>query len=139
MTMLNDLRQLKTGWRELRRFGLIVGAVFAALGVLFWLRHKPVFPYLLIPGAVLMGSGLLFPRMLKEIYFGWMSLAFGLGFVMSNVILTLLFLFVITPIGLAARCLGKDFLGLKLNRQATTYWIRRERLSKSKADYEQQF
>jgi hypothetical protein len=139
MTILDDLRQLKTSPRELRRFGLTVGAVFSVLGMLLWLRHKPAFPYLLVPGAVLMGSGLVLPRVLREIYIGWMSLAFALGSIVSNVMLTLLYCFVITPMGLAARCLGKDFLGLKLNRQAATYWIRRERVSSSNAEYERQF
>jgi len=38
-----------------------------------------------------------------------MSLAIVLGFVVSGVVLILFFLLVITPIGLAARCLGNDF------------------------------
>jgi len=41
---------------------------------------------------------------------------------------------------LVARLFGKDFLSLKLNRAATTYWIRRERTGpKSPAEYERQF
>jgi hypothetical protein len=47
---------------------------------------------------------------------------------------------VITPIGLIARLAGKDFLSLKLNRQAPTYWLAREGKSpKTPADYERQF
>ena len=129
----------ETGRRELRRFGLTVGVVFTGLGGLLWLRHRPAFPGLLFPGAALLGLGLIFPRGLKEIYIGWMSLAFTLGLVASNAILTLLFLFVITPMGLAARCLGKELLALKLDRRANTYWIRREHATKSKAEHERQF
>ena len=47
-----------------------------------------------------------------------MSVAFVLGFVMAHVILTLFFLLVITPMGLVARLVGKDFLSLKLDRTA---------------------
>ena len=35
-----DIKQLKTGPRDLRRFGLLVGGVFAVLGILLWLRGK---------------------------------------------------------------------------------------------------
>ena len=51
----------------------------------------------------------------------------------------LLFLLVITPMGLVARLVGKDFLSLKLDRGAKSYWIPREKKVKSAADYERQY
>lgn len=138
--ILDDLKQLKTGARELRKFGLLVGGVLVVLGLVMWARGKGHFPYFLAPGLALLASGWLFPKLLKPVYIAWMALAFALGFVVSNTILTLFFFLVITPVGLAARCLGKDFLRLKLDRQAPTYWLRRERPEpKPPADYEQQF
>ena len=139
MNIREDIKQLKTGERDLRKFGLLVGGVFAVLGILFLLRHKAHYPYFLIPGVVLVVFGAVFPRALKYIYIAWMSVAVVLGFVMAHVILTLFFFLVITPIGLVARLFGKDFLGLKLDGQAATYWIRREQKSKAQANYEQQF
>lgn len=139
MNIREDIKELKTAERDLRKFGLLVGGVFAVLGVLFLLRHKAHYPWFLIPGVVLVVSGAVFPRALKYIYIAWMSVAVVLGFVMAHVILTLFFFLVITPIGLVARLFGKDFLGLKLDKQATTYWIRREQKSKAQANYEQQF
>ena len=140
MSLRDDIKQLKTSPRELRKFGLTVGGVFVLLGALFWLRHKPSAPYLLAPGLLLLVLGAVWPQALKYVYLGWMTLAFLLGFVVSNVLLTLLFFLVITPIGLVARLFGKDFLSLKLDRTATTYWIRRERRGpKSPAEYERQF
>ena len=43
-----------------------------------------------------------------------------------SVILGLLFFVTITPIGLLARACGKDFLRLRLDRGAKSYWIERE-------------
>ena len=139
MNIREDIKQLKTSDRDLRKFGLIVGGVFAALGLLFLWRHPGRSPYFLWPGGVLMLLGLVLPHALKWVYITWMSVAFVLGFVMAHVILTLLFLFVITPIGLVARLMGKDFLSLKLNRAAKSYWILRGSKTKSAADYERQF
>ena len=76
---------------------------------------------------------------MKWIYIAWMSVAFVLGFVMAHVILAVLFYLVITPIGLLAKLAGKDFLSLKLDRAAKSYWIPREKKPKSAADYERQF
>ena len=139
MNIREDIKQLKTGERDLRKFGLLVGGVFAVLGILFLIRHKTHYPYFLIPGVVLLVFGATFPRALRTIYIAWMAVAVVLGFVMAHVILTVFFFLVITPIGLVARLFGKDFLGRKLDGQAATYWIRREQKSKTPANYEQQF
>ena len=139
MNFREDLKQLKTGAPELRKFGLMVGGVFATLGLLFLWRHKGYYPYCLWPGVVLVLFGLVLPRALKWVYIAWMSVAFVLGFVMAHVILTLLFFLVITPIGWIARLFGKDFLGLKLDRTAASYWIPHERKRRSPAEYERQF
>src|ERR1044071_9052899 len=56
-----EVNQLKTGARELRKFGLLVGAVFAALGLLFWWRHKGHPLYFLWPGILLMIFGAIAP------------------------------------------------------------------------------
>jgi len=135
-----ELKQLKAGRQKLRRFGLLVGAVFTVLGSLSWARDKPHFLWLLASGVALVVLGLVLPKALKQVYIVWMALALLLGLVISKVILTLLFVLVITPVGLAARCLGKDFLRLRLDRQATTYWLPRESgPQKPPEDYERQF
>jgi Saxitoxin biosynthesis operon protein SxtJ len=139
MNIRDDIKQLKLGDRDLRKFGLMVGGVFAVLGILMLLRHKAHAPYFLWPGAVLFVLGAAQPRTLKWVYVGWMSVAFVLGFIMAHIILTLFFFIIITPIGLAARMFGQDFLSLKLNRNAPSYWIPRPQKARSAAEYERQF
>jgi len=135
----DDLQQLKTGDRELRKFGLVVGGVFVVLGALFWIRHKAHWPFLFWPGAALVVFGAVVPRGLKWIYVAWMGVAIVLGFVMAHVILTLLFCLVLTPVGWVARWFGQDFLSLKLDRATKSYWIPRPPKPKSFSDYERQF
>ena len=138
MNIREDIKQLKTGPRDLRKFGLLVGGVLAALGILY-LRRKARYPWFLILGIVLLAFGVVLPRVLKYVYIAWMTLAIALGFLMAHVILTLFFFLIITPLGLVARLVGKDFLNLKLDKQAATYWIRREQRIRTQANYEQQF
>lgn len=139
MNIGEDIKQLKTGTRDLRKFGLMVGGVFAVLGLLFLWRHKVFYPYFLWPGVVLIGFGAVLPRALKWVYIVWMSMAFVLGFIVAHVILTIFFFLIVAPIGLFARLFGKDFLRLKLERDAASYWIPRAQKKKSVADYERQF
>ena len=139
MSIRADLEKLKTGARELRKFGLMVGGVFVAIGLLSLLRHKSSYPFFLGLGSTLIVFGAIWTRALKCIYIAWMALAFTLGFVMSNVILTLFFFLLVTPIGLLSRLFGKDFLARKLDRPGASYWISRARETRTAESYERQF
>jgi Saxitoxin biosynthesis operon protein SxtJ len=139
MSIREDLKKLRTGPRDLRKFGLTVGGVFVLLGFLFLLRARWSYPYFLGAGAVLIALGGIWPRALKHVYLVWMALAFALGFVVSNVILTLFFFLFVTPIGLLARLFRQDFLGRKWDKRAKSYWIQRAREKALAESYERQF
>jgi len=139
MSILTDLRKLKARPRDLRKFGLMVGGLFVAIGIFLLLRHRLSYPFVVCIGATLIAFGAVWPRALKYIYIAWMTLAFTLGFVMSNVILVLFFFLFVTPIGLLARLFRKDFLGRKWDKQAVSYWIQCPREMRQAESYERQF
>jgi hypothetical protein len=68
-----------------------------------------------------------------------MSLGLALGFVVSNVILTVFYYLVLTPIGLIARVCGQDFLSLQRNSGARSYWVMKPATARTPQEYEQQF
>ena len=136
----NDLEELSTTTRDLRKFGLLVGGVFLLLGGWALFRHKPAWPYLVTPGVLLVVPALALPRALKPVYLAWMALAFTLGVIVSTVILTVFYFIVITPLGVAGRLFGKDFLSEKLDPRARSYWLPRDRSTvRQPADYEKQY
>jgi hypothetical protein len=139
--LCDDIKGLqKATPSDLRKFGLTVGGVLLGLGLLFYLRHKPWWPWFVWPGTTLVIFGAIFPRSLKWVYISWMTLAMLMGAVVSTILLTLLFCFVVTPIGLVARLAGKDFLSRKLEPGAASYWIVRDASKpKPKHEHEQQF
>jgi uncharacterized membrane protein YccC len=139
VSIRQQINDLKSDTPDLRKFGLLVGGALCTFGLLLLLRHKTNYPYLFWPGAVLIAFGAVWPRALKYPYIAWMTVAFVLGFVVSQVILTLFFFLFVTPIGLVARLFGKDFLNRKHDLQATTYWIPSEAKAKTPENYERQF
>ena len=139
MSIRQQINDLKTDTPDLRKFGLLVGGVLCVFGLLLLLRHKTNYPYLFWPGAGLIAFSAVCPRALKYPYIAWMTMAFSLGFVMSQVILTLFFFLIVTPISLVARLVGKDFLSRKRDQQATTYWIPRETKPRTPESYQQQY
>ena len=68
-----------------------------------------------------------------------MTLALVLGFIMSHIILALVYYLVLTPIGFFMRILGKDPLTLKSDPNADSYWIKREKKEWSRENYEKMF
>jgi polyferredoxin len=135
-----ELQQLSTTPRDLRKFGLLVGGVFLLLGGWCVYRHKGIWPYLLTPGALLFLFGAIAPAALRIPYLAWMGLALALGLIVTTVLLTVFYFVVITPFGLIARLFGRDFLSRKFDPQAASYWIARKGPSSpNPADYERQF
>jgi hypothetical protein len=139
VSLRQQIKELRTGAADLGKFGLLVGGVATLVSLLLLLRHNASYPYWLWPGLILIALGAISPAALKYPYIAWMTVAFVLGFVMAQVILTLLFFLLVTPIGLVARLFGKDFLNRKWDKEATTYWIRCKANAKTPASYEQQF
>ena len=124
---------------ELRKFGLTIGIVLSLWGVLFLWRGKDGYAYLFIIAVVFLFLGCALPPLLKPIYKIWMTLTTFLGWFMTRFILSVLFFFVITPIGFLARLCGKDFLDKKFKKKANSYWISRKTKKCDKISYERQF
>ena len=54
----------------------------------------------------------------------WFKVGFFLGIIISPIIMSIIFFFIVTPIGLIMRLLGKDLLKLKYNK-SKSYWIKK--------------
>ena len=124
--MINEeIRNIKSGRKELRKFGLTMGIVLGLLGGFTWWRGKGYFYYFFIISTLFFFFAFAFPSALKLVNKAWMTLAILMSWVMTRVILSLLFYLGITPMGFLARLFGKDFLGLKFNKNtAKSYWIK---------------
>ena len=70
--------------------------------------------------------GLIQPKLIKPVFVGLMYAVFPIGFVLSYLILTFVYYFVLTPVGLIMRLVGYDPMERELDREATTYWKRRD-------------
>lgn len=138
-SMLDELRNIKSGKKELREFGLTVGVILVILGCVALWRGKCVYPYFLSVGIALVGLGLAAPGVLLPLQKIWMALAVVISFFSSRLVLIILFYAVITPIGLAMRIFGKDVLDQKIDKTQQSYWKPRDAQQKTKESYENQF
>lgn len=122
-----------------KKTGLTVGVVLILLSLLLWYLGKTSAIYFSSFGGLFVILALVFPSLLRPFHIAWMMLALLMGFVMSRVILTILFYLILTPISLIAKIVGKKFMPLGFDKKAATYWEKRDITVKQKIDYERQF
>jgi hypothetical protein len=114
----------KNAWRQERQFGVTVGLVLVAIsGWLFWRGHGPAATAApAVIGALLVLLGVGYPRALVYPNRGWMALAEALSWVMTRVILGLLFFLVFTPLGAWRRMRGWDPLNRRAAADRQSFW-----------------
>ena len=124
--------------RALRRFGFTIGVVLLLVAA-FTFRPYPTTAALLATVAVLLGIAAQFaPTWLAAFHRVWIKLSLALGWVMTRVILTLLFFLVVTPLGLLQRAVGKRAFEVAFRTSENSYWKPRE-AGFERASYERQF
>jgi len=116
--------------KDLRNFGILLGSVLAGLGAIGYINSKTNSIYYLIASLFFLLPALIYPQALSLPYKLWMKLADILGFIMTRVILTILFYLVLTPTAFLLKLLKKDLLNLKLEPQASSYWLKKDKLDK---------
>lgn len=124
--------------KQLRHFGLIVGGIFALMGVwpLLFGKAGPHY-WALTLGGLLILLGLLRPQSLGPAYRGWMAFGRVMGGVNTKILLGLGFYAIMTPVGLVMRVFGKDPMRRKFDPDLNTYRI--ERASRPGSHMQRQF
>ncbi len=118
----------------------MIGAIlFLGSLYLLWKQQHNYAVAGFILGVVFAALAFVGPVVLKPLQRAWMAMAVVMGFVMSRIIVAVIFYGMVTPIGLAGRLAGKKFLDLKMDKAAASYWIGRDQAKTEKSAYERQF
>ena len=111
--------------------GLAIILILLILSFIFHLHTV-----LVIPTIVVCVITMTWPAMLKPLAILWFGLSVLLGSVVSRILLTLVFITVVTPIGLIRRISGADTLRLKQwkNGKESVFIIRNHKYSTNDLD-----
>ena len=136
--MIEEIKNIRLTNKDLKNFGLIIGIILSMFGVFLLYRRIDYFIYFAGVGLIFLSLGLIAPKILKPIYKVWMTFAVIVGWIMTRLILSILFYTVITGLAILTRIIGKDFLNLKINNKES-YWNNRDSDYELNQDYEKQF
>lgn len=109
-----------------RSFGIVFGVVFLIVALWPLLSSGNVRVWATLVSAAFFLVAFVLPRVLAPLNKLWMRLGMLLHRIVSPVILGILFYLFVTPMGLVMRLFGKDFLHLRFDSSARSYWIERQ-------------
>ena len=109
--------------KELVKFGATFLGGMAVIGLLYYfvLHNQPLAKGLWIVGGVVFVLSFI-PPVARILYILWMGLGLTMGLVTQPLILVIVFLVLITPVGLVFKLIQRDTMKRKLDKGAETYW-----------------
>lgn len=111
--------------KALRDFGLIMAVMLIVMFgvVLPWLFsfETPYWPF--IASLLFAAVALLKPMLLAPVNRLWLKISIVLGWINTRLIMGIMYFFLIVPMGLVMRLLGKDPLSNKILKDAKTYRV----------------
>ncbi len=126
---------INTDWnptqKDLTVFSILLIGFGAVVGFIAEYKTGSLTLALWIAGicATIGVAGLAFPPFIRVVYVVWMTAVSPIGVVVSTLVLALTFYGVIWPIGAIMQLGGRDALKLRLDRNAKTYWQKREQIT----------
>jgi hypothetical protein len=120
---LHEEGQSITG-RTLRQFGFLWLVIFGGLACWEWFNRDQTtggLAWALV--ALLVGlPGLLWPMSIRWLFAALLAVTWPIGWVVSKVLLAILFFCVFTPVALFFRLIGRDVLARRRRPELQTFW-----------------
>ena len=124
--------------KQLRSFGLIVGGIFALIGLwpMVWRGSDPRW-WAIVSAMLLIAPAMTVPRILAPVHRAWMFVGHILGWVNTRIILAIGFFGLVTPVGFFMRLAGKDPMRRRYEPAVPSYRVAKP--SRTGSHMQQQF
>jgi hypothetical protein len=108
----------------LRWFAVLLAAFLAGLGCwqLFVREHQLAGGALVGLGIVAGVVGLVCPPALRPIFVGWMVLVYPLNWLISHLVLAVIYYCIFTPLAVFFKMIGRDALARDFRPEQESYW-----------------
>ena len=128
--------KFKTKISSNRSFGLLFFFVFLIISLWPLLNEDPFRIWSIVIAIIFLILGLMNSKLLTPLNILWFKFGLLLGFIVSPIVMGIVFFLVITPTGFIVKIMNKDLLNNKYDNKKKSYWINR---SKTKNTMKQQF
>ena len=105
-------------------FGILFFVFFLIIGLYPLISNEPIRIWSVAVSLVFLIITIIKPNLFTFLNKLWIKFGILLGKIISPIVMSLVFFFVVTPIGIFVKILKKDVMGLKIGE--SSYWITRE-------------
>ena len=124
MPISRQKQEIKINKKNNITFGLLFFIFFFIIGLYPLVSVGVIRIWSVFLSLVFLIITIIRPNLFTFLNRSWIQFGIFLGKIISPIVMGLVFFFVVIPIGILARVLKKDVMGLK--RGASSYWINRE-------------
>jgi len=118
-----------------KSFGIVFSIVFFSIGIFLFIDTQSIKILPFLVSFIFLFLGLVNSKFLTPLNIAWLKFGEILGRFVAPIVMGLIYFFIITPIGLFMRIIGKDLLQIKFS-EATTYWnIRKSNIGPMKRQF----
>jgi hypothetical protein len=108
-----------------RSFAIVFCSVFTVIGLYPLIRSGEVRVWSLAVAGVFLFFSFFFTSVLQPLNVLWFRFGLLLGRIVNPLVMSIIYTVVILPCGLVVRLLGKDLLRLRLEKNTSSYWVKR--------------
>ena len=105
-----------------RSFGIVFFVIFILIALYPITYNEDIRIWSIMISFIFLFLGLLNSTILTPLNKLWFKFGIFLGRIVSTLVMGIIFFFIVTPIGIIMRIIGKDLLNLKFNNNKS-YWI----------------
>ena len=117
-----------------RNFGLVFCIIFFVISLWLILNQNELRYWAFFISLIFLILAILNSRILTPLNKIWFYFGIALGKIVSPIVMGIIFFFVVTPIGIIMRLLGKDILNLKKTKNQS-YWNKKESTGSMKRQF----
>ena len=110
-----------------RSFGLVFFVIFLIVALWPLKSGEDIRLWSLVLSIIFFILGIFNSKLLTPLNKLWFKFGILLGSIVSPLIMGLVYFFVVTPMGVLMRILGKDLLKTSKVKSASSYWIKRDK------------
>lgn len=132
--MLENIKINKIKQTSNKSFGLVFSLFFLFIGLIPIFLDRNVNFYLIITSLLLLIISLYFSKVLTVPNYLWFKLGMYLNFIVSPLIMFIIFYLVVTPTGLIFKIINFKLLKIKWNDKNNSSWVKKNIVKSSFKD-----
>ena len=128
-------RHVSTEQSSEKSFGVVFSIVFLIVALYSLINSEGLRIWALVVSIIFFLLAFLAPKILVLPNKLWFKFGLLIGSIVAPIVMAFVYFVTVLPTGLIMRLLGKDLLKQKLDKNAKSYWVKREPMGSMKNQF----